>query len=357
MGKDRVEYDYYYGMQSQQFYFIQIPQELFENDSFRDMSIASKVLYGLLLKRMHLSRKNHWYDLPDESGRRKVYIEYSIESIQKELNVSKPTAVSLMAELEQIGLIEKKRRPNLATKIYVKNFLEVLNDIEEKEQIKEIIANETEEKIQGESLKKPEVKEVNFRKSENFTSAKNKEKSGSQKSLLPTSGSQKTLLPEVKNFNPKDSNNNLNIYNNNLSINQSNNINIQEDRWRDREGILKKIQLNVDYGALVMAHWREQKRIDEMLQLMTDCICSSAQNQKINGETIPTDVVRKKFMKIRSEHIEYVITAMDASAVKIKNIRMYLITALYNAVLTIDNYYQAEVNYDNHNPDYLLPGK
>lgn len=323
MEKDRVEYDYYYGTQSQQFYFIQIPMELFENMNFKEMSLGAKVLYGLLLKRMHLSKKNDWYDEPDEYGRRRVYIEYAIDSIMKDLNVSKPTAVNLMAELDKVGLVEKKRRPNMATKIYVKNFLAVLNEI-----------------------KRKEVNEIDLRKLKMLTSTKIPKIQGSQKNLPPSSGSQTFLPPEVKNVYPSNSNininNNLNIYNN-PSIYQSN----TDDRWMDRKNVLECIRKNIEYDILIQRQKKSQ--VDEIVMLMLDSICSSAKKQRVNGSYVATDDVRVRFLSLEADHIEYVITSMKKTPVKIRNIRGYILTALYNAPTTIDSYFSAEVNYDLNN--------
>ena len=67
---------------------------------------------------------------------------------------------------------------------------------------------------------------------------------------------------------------------------------------------------------------------------------------RINGEDIPTEAVKSRFLKLDSEHIEYVLLAMQRSPSEIRNIRAYLLTALYNAPTTMDNYFTALVNHD-----------
>ena len=79
--------------------------------------------------------------------------------------------------------------------------------------------------------------------------------------------------------------------------------------------------------------------------LMLDCICSSAKKQKVNGSYVETEVIRERFFRLESDHIEYVIASMKSNPVKVRNIRSYILTALYNAPATIDSYYEAEVNY------------
>ncbi len=113
-------YDYFYGLEAEQFSFYRIPKVLFTQNSFKEISFAAKALYGILLDRMNLSLKNGW---KDETG--KVYIFFPIEEIMEALNCGNKKALSLLAELESnCGLIERRRqglgRPN---RIYVKNFM------------------------------------------------------------------------------------------------------------------------------------------------------------------------------------------------------------------------------------------
>ena len=117
--KEIVEFEYYYGNEAEQYSFFRIPKSLFTNQYFNSMSVEAKVLYGILLDRMSLSLKNKWLD---ESN--KVYIIYTIEEIMEVLNWGRNKSVKIMKEIEEIGLLEKKRqglgKPNL---LYVKNFI------------------------------------------------------------------------------------------------------------------------------------------------------------------------------------------------------------------------------------------
>jgi len=85
---------------------------------------------------------------------------------------------------------------------------------------------------------------------------------------------------------------------------------------------------------------------------MLDAVCSTAPTIRINGEDMPQQVVKSRFLKLNSSHIEYVLEAMNKNPSDIRNIRAYLLTALYNASLTIDNYYSALVNHDFYGRDY-----
>lgn len=110
--------EYFYGTQAEQFSFIRIPKALVTEGDYSSLSIQAKILYGLLLDRMSMVTKNKWVD---DNGH--VYIIYQISEIQDDMHVSKRKAVDCLAELEKIGLVQKKQRgngkPNL---IYVKNF-------------------------------------------------------------------------------------------------------------------------------------------------------------------------------------------------------------------------------------------
>ena len=110
--------DYFYGQSGELFSYFRIPKALFHDCRFRQLSTDARTLYGILLDRMSLSVKNGWMD---KQGR--VYIIYTVREVQESLCCAEHKAVKLFRELEQIDLIERKRRglgrPSL---IYVKDF-------------------------------------------------------------------------------------------------------------------------------------------------------------------------------------------------------------------------------------------
>lgn len=89
-------------------------------------------------------------------------------------------------------------------------------------------------------------------------------------------------------------------------------------------------------------------RLAEIIEIMLDAVCSTSKTIRINGEEMPQPVVKSRFLKLNSSHIEYVFHSMENNPSDIRNIRAYLLTALYNASLTMDNYYSALVNHDFH---------
>lgn len=105
---DTINFDYYYGIEAEQFSFYRVPRLLIKDERFKGLSSDAKLLYGLMLDRMSLSMKNGWLD--DEN---RAYIIYTVDAIMEDLGCAKATCVKIMKELDTengIGLIEKKRR-------------------------------------------------------------------------------------------------------------------------------------------------------------------------------------------------------------------------------------------------------
>ena len=119
----KTEFDYYYGVEAEQFTFVRVPKVLFtDKEHFGGLSNEAKLLYGLLLERMSLSRKNNWIDKHN-----RVYIIFPVEEIEESFNVGHEKALNLLKELDDqsgIGLVKKKRRGlGLPSILYVKNFI------------------------------------------------------------------------------------------------------------------------------------------------------------------------------------------------------------------------------------------
>jgi len=133
--------------------------------------------------------------------------------------------------------------------------------------------------------------------------------------------------------------------NNSLSNYQSINLDGMdgmEERARYEEIIKDNLELEI------LSHDKrfDTDRVNEMVEIMLDVICSTRPTIRINGEDMPQQVVKSRFLKLNSSHIEYVLQAMDECPSDIRNIRAYMLTTLYNASLTMDNYYSALVNHD-----------
>ena len=133
----------------------------------------------------------------------------------------------------------------------------------------------------------------------------------------------------------------------NTSLNNYQSINLDGmDRMDERESYRELLWENLELDILAHDTRFDMDRVNELLEIMLDAVCSTCPTIRINGEDMPQHVVKSRFLKLNSSHIEYVLQAMNENPSAIRNIRAYLLTALYNAPLTMDNYYSALVNHD-----------
>lgn len=114
---------------------------------------------------------------------------------------------------------------------------------------------------------------------------------------------------------------------------------------KEREEYRKIIHENIEYEDNY-SDGPDKNRVNEFVELMLDVICSCNKTVRANGAEIPREIVKSRFLEITSHHIDYVLDALERSAPDIRNIRAYLITTLYNAPVTQDNYYAAWVQND-----------
>lgn len=362
-----MAFEYYYGTQADQYNFIKVPKLLVHDKAFAELSVDAKMLYGLLLDRMNLSMKNGWLD---EQNR--VYIMYPIAEIMEDLNMSKPTAIKYMNELVKFGLVEKKRQGlSKSNIIYVKSFMLDNNrpnrngekDYDRKKFSKENVVekpmNTQKSNIltsRSKEILPQEVKDFNFKKSNVFTSE--------GKEVLPQ---------EVKEIDPNKNNINNNYINNTKNINtEYNNIfsyptmkanceNISQigngliknnDVIREKTGVsefnayMNFIKHSIDYDELIARHNEDKSMIDGIVNLIVETIISENDYIVISSNKFPKEVVKGRLSKLDISHIEYVLECMRHNTTDVKNIKKYLLAALYNAPTTIDSYYQSRVNHD-----------
>lgn len=116
------------------------------------------------------------------------------------------------------------------------------------------------------------------------------------------------------------------------------------DMMDEREKYREIIEANIEFDILRTRD--DAERLEEIVEIMLDVICSSNPTIRINGENMPHEIVKSRFLKLNSSHIEYVFDALKRNPSDIRNIRSYLLTTLYNASMTMDNYYTALVNHD-----------
>ena len=294
-----MTYDYFYGQQAEQFSFYRIPKALFTDEAFSSISTDAKLLYGILLDRMNLSAKNGWLD---KEGR--VYIIFTLDEVQESLGCGHGKAAKLLAELDgSTGLIERKRqglgKPNI---IFVKNFIS-------------------------------RVRKSNFLKSENRTSGSSQ--IGSQE-ISKTDGSN----TDTQKTDPIDTDSYLFISSEPCQKESKRSDAAQRAIYRS---IIKE---NIDYDIILFDRKTSLDILEEIVELMVDVVCSNAPYIRVLREEKPTEVVKSQFLKLNSEHIRFVMDCLEENTTKVKNMRQYLITTLYNAPMTMGNYYRSLVNHD-----------
>lgn len=302
--EQKATFRYFYGEEADMHSFYRIPKLLFTNDYFKALSNDAKILYGLMLNRMSLSVKNQWFD--EEN---KAYIYFSVEDIMELLNCGKNKAVKIMQELDDetgIGLIEKRRQGfGKVNIIYVKTFM----------------PEKTEEKSLEDELKK-------FKKQ---TSEENEEST------------------EVYNSNP----NYTNFSDTEMNYNKSNQIVSADENRSDGDNPTEEYQAyenlvkeTVDYESLEVTHHDDMRQVDEIVNLIVETVMCKNDKILIASNWYPAALVKKKFLMLTYSHIEYVLHCMSGNTSKVKNIKKYLLAALFNAPSTMNGYYQAEVNHD-----------
>lgn len=337
-----IQFDYFRGMEAEQYSFYRVPKVLFTAECFKSLSCEAKVLYGLMLDRMSLSIKNRWFDEED-----RVYIIFTVEEIAELLNCGTQKAVKLMKELDDnqgIGLIEKKRlglgKPNV---IYVKNFiLREKCSPEQRGKAPENLGNTQNSENHNSRIVKTtnqELPESQFKNDENHTS-RIVEITTQE---VPNSQSNNTDINNT-DFNETDFNE-IDSIQSYLSSSAGEVRPVGEDVIERMETYRALIQENIDYECFLDR--REKEDVDELIELMVEILMMPDDSVvRIGGADKPVSVVKSRFLKLTYSHIEYVLFSLHRNTSKVANIRAYLLTTLYNSSMTMNHYYQAEVNHD-----------
>lgn len=313
----KTEFDYYYGIEAEQFTFVRVPKELFaDKEHFGGLSNEAKLLYGLLLERMSLSRKNNWIDKHN-----RVYIIFPVEEIEESLDVGHEKALNLLKELDDqsgIGLVKKKRRGlGLPSILYVKNFI-----VKGEQNTNRVpTSRSTENGIQ-------EVGKTDFKKSENQTSA-----------------NPKNRLLEVRN---SDSNN-IDINNTDMSYTYDQSINPPRTDFQnfspgdglidgiDRNAVEEEVKEQIDYDCLI-SHPDSSvvQMAEEIKDLMVDVLCGE-RSVVSEGKRVSEETAKSAYRKITFDHVQYVMKSLVSYPDKISRIDRFLTASLFNSVYTLTN--------------------
>ena len=280
--------DYFYGQAGELFSFFRIPKALFQEQRFQDLSTDAKTLYGILLDRMSLSVKNEWFD---KKGR--VFIIFTIEDVKRTLRCADNKATRLLRELEEFGLIERKRRgQGKPCLVYVKNF-------------------------SAESSKE---------------SVKNRDNDDS-------CGSKIACQDPVKSRGIKKKENKTEMNNTNLILSD------ESEKMKNRELLEEYFSRSLEIELLLRLYPDGEDTIYQIVDLLVDTCATNRKLLHIAGDDKPAEVVRSRFMKLNADHIRFVLKCLAENSSPIRNMKQYLLASLYNAPTTMQLSYQNQTNH------------
>ena len=281
--------DYFYGQAGELFSFFRIPKALFQEQQFQDLSTDAKTLYGILLDRMSLSVKNEWFD---KKGR--VFIIFTIEDVKRALCCADNKATKLLRELENFGLIERKRRglgkPSL---VYVKNFSSDLSN----------------ERVQN----------------------RENHESGSPKNACQD---------PLKSRGIKKKENKTEMNNTNLILSD------ESEKMKNRELLEEYFSCSLEVDLLLRLYPDDEDTLYQIVNLLVDTCATNRKLLHIAGDDKPAEVVRSRFMKLNADHIRFVLKCFAENSSPIRNMKQYLLASLYNAPTTMQLSYQNQTNHD-----------
>lgn len=174
----------------------------------------------------------------------------------------------------------------------------------------------------------------------------------------PSSGNPTTETPSTEKP-PSENPTQLNTYRQNTNPSNTDSIlfrataaippepNRSEAGWRGtREQYRALICRNVQYQTLLARYPDDADILTEMVELIVDTVCAQRKTTRVCGADYPHEVVKAQLLKLDAEHIQFVLRSLHENTTKVRNIKQYLLAALYNAPVTISCYVRAQVNHD-----------
>jgi DNA-binding transcriptional regulator GbsR (MarR family) len=328
---------------ARQYEFYQLPKLLIDHRAFDGIDYGAKILYSLMLNRAGLSASYaNVNDFTDEDGY--IYIIYTVEQVMDTVRCSKPTAIKMIKQLEDIGLIDKRKQgQGKPAIIYVNDFSSA----------QEILPDDYQKKIKGKSDELQEVKNVDNQKSKSFTSRSQKsELQGvkdidNQKSKTLTTRSQSGEPQEVKgvdsiynNTNYPDNSNNNPILSHHTSAEKKD---IKRPFEIDYDTIRQEVKEQVNYNYLKIK-FNDDMIVDGICDIITDTMASTREYIKISGEQRPIDEFRRRLALLDCEDISRLIYDINGVDTEIRNITNYVLQSLWNLKSTEAVFYSNQVN-------------
>ena len=130
---------------------------------------------------------------------------------------------------------------------------------------------------------------------------------------------------------------------------------IGQDVMRKRESYRALILENIEYDTLTQNPRIDREQLDEIVDILLETVCTSRKSIRVAGDDYPAELVKAKFLKLDSHHIEFVMDCLRDNTTKVRNIKQYLRAMLFNAPSTINSYYASLVAHDMAQPDWGRP--
>jgi len=287
---DKLNLPYLKAASARAYSFYQIPKLLIDNESFSSLDGWALILYGIMLNRASLSAENS-NEFTDENGN--LYIIYTVEEAMQQCKKGNKFIIKTLNQLEETGLIERKRRglgkPSIT---YVKDFSVV--ELE------------------------------HFKKCHKDTS-------------------RDVIRTRQEVLNEHTSNNDLN--NTILNPILSNQSKVVVTLLNDYDEIREDVSRQIDF-KLLKEDMPYEDMVDDILEIMVEVIASQKEYYKISGENIPIFEFQKRIRKIGKEDIELLLERFNQQKNSIKNFKAYLLKSLYDLPTTTNAYWTNKVRAD-----------
>ena len=360
--------DYCYGDELKIDSFCRLPRILLTNELYRKLSLDVKYLYCLMLDRVSLSMRNGWRD---KDGR--VFIYFTLNDAQDFLNVGKNKAVKLFNQLETLGFIcRRKQGQGKPARVFVRIFVE---------KPKENVSNATPEASASEAPPEmvPEAEVAEVMEAETFEEpapapeptpisihdVKRPAAPPEERAAMPDApqGGIAGLLADcavgvrrlgdiltqclsgggiAANAAPvaRTEASGQPVYEKSAYYLGA----YEGDKWRNASLIRKEIVENLELSMIRDEGAMEQ--IHGYVDIMVQACCEQTPTVRINGSEYSRATVRQRMYQLDATHLEYVYDCMKECAPKVRNLRAYILTALFNSYDSIDLYYATKVAHD-----------
>ena len=300
--------------------FVQIPNSILTSP---DISLKAKGILALMLS------------LPDNW-------KFSIEGIASKCKESKECISNAIKELESAGYIKRTMMHGDDGKITGMEY-EIFEEpyaVVEAEEHNDEKPCEDKPCTANPSAKKPCTEELSEEKP-----LMDKPSTENPSMDLPMKGKPSEENPWENNtiINKKENNN---ILFNNIQSNPISSKNKISFNMSEIELTKFTVEENIDYDILIERFPNRKAMIDEIVDLMVEVLCSNREFITIASDTHPIEQVKERFESIDSGHIEYILECLDKTTTDIRNIKQYLLSVIFNAPQTMDNYYTAAVKHD-----------